>query len=648
MVSHATGHDFREEEDLVDLRSVWVGLRRRAALFAGVAATTFLAVVLYAFLSQELYTAETSLVIEPKSEVFAFRGGDSLSRLPTDPTLVDTQVELLRSRAMAMRVAEHLRSPVAASSQADASKKGDGFLMDRFASAAARLNSFALKPDAHAPDAASNERSDQTGDAPAAAAEGEQGAFARVDVATPTKATEDNAAATGALEARAAGAEALPPVTNDEIYRLQKRLEVERVGDTFLIKVRYSNSSPEEAARVANAYAEQYIDEQIEAQFSALERANRWIDARIAALRTEVRHAEEAAAQFRAEQGLLDSTAGKSLTEQRITALVSELAKAKSELSTAQARYDSVTAYLNAKAPIESIAEVMGSPVITDLKRQQTEITRRRAELTVRYGARHPEIKKVNEELQELNQQIDREVRRIVESLRTSANFARGQVNALEKDLANIQSELEQNNAASVRLLELERDTQASRGVYEALLNRQKELNERDRLAEANARIVARATPPETPSKPRKKILLGGGLVLAFLIAAGASFGAETLDTRIRNTHDVRKEFGPSAPVVLIPRIQSRLLFRQRQGNEVARKYILEESDSTFAEAMRDLRLHLKSAAGASETGVTVAFTSAFRNEGKTTTAFSFATLLADSGRRVAFVDLATGESEFV
>ncbi|MEX0644462.1 MAG: exopolysaccharide transport family protein [Parvularculaceae bacterium] len=633
MASHGMTQDIREDEELVDLRSVWVGLRRRAALFAAVGATTFMAVVAYAFLSQRLYTAETSLIFEPKTEVFSM-GGDVLSRLPADPKIVDTQVELLRSRAMAIRVAQHMR---ATPSDGAASSAGENTaFLDGVANAAARLSAIAGSADAR-------EAASDPVDVVAATS---TPALTGADLsASPIPA--NSPAQTAAIE-KAATAAAIAAIPSEELRRLQKNLEVERVGDTFLIKLRYSDPSPERAALVANTYAEQYISEQVDAQLSALKTANEWLDQRIGELKNQVRHAEEAAAQFRAEQGLLDTKEGSSFTEQRITAMVAELARAKSEQSTAQARFESVSAYVRANAPIESIAEVMSSTVIMDLRRQQSEITRSRAELTVRYGDLHPEIKKINEESQELEAQINREVQRIVDSLRSKVSFASGQVAALERDLQKTQGELALNNSAGVRLLELERDTDASRGVYEALLNRQKELTERDRIAEANARVVAPASAPETPSKPRKAILLAGGLILAFLLASGASFAAETLDTRIKNTHDVRREFGPTAPVVLVPRIQSRLLFRQRQGNEVARKYILDEPDSTFAESMRDLRLHLRTAETDANAGATIVFTSAFRSEGKTTTAFSFATLLADSGRRVAFVDLATGESEFV
>jgi len=624
-------------EELVDLRAVWVGLRRRADLFAAVSVTTLLAVVAFTFLSTELYTAETSLMIEPKTELFAY-GKDMFPQTAVDPQLVDTQVELLRSRAMSIRVVDRQRDAekrksALASDEADDENPTSDFFAEGLADAAVNLstvqNTGVEEP------ASEDDIPDVDEMLEGAPLESE---LAAVD--------EDAQLSSGADTSEAALGEAIARTDNEKIRRMLSHLEIERVGATFLIKIRYSSPSPQEAAEIANAYAEEFILEQLEAQFAALRQANQWLDARLSVLRKELRLAEEASAQFRAEHGLVEAT-GSSFTELALTGIATDLAAARSNLATLRARYSTVRGIVAAGAPVESISEVMSSSVIADLRRQQTEVTRRRAELTVRYGDRHPELKKVKEEAVELQAQLDREVKRIVGSLRAEVGFAAAQVRSLERSRADAQGDLATNNASLVALLDLERNSEATRGVYEALLNRQKELNERDRLADANARIIARAEPPDSPSKPRKKLLLAGGLMLALLMGGATSFTAEALDTRIKNTHDIRREFGAAAPVVLIPRIQSRLLFRQRQSDDVVRKYIYDEPDSTFAESLRDLRMHLKTAEGGAKSSVSIAFTSIFKGEGKTTTSFSFASLLAKSGKRVAFIDCATEAHRF-
>ena len=415
-------------------------------------------------------------------------------------------------------------------------------------------------------------------------------------------------------------------------------LEIQRVASTFLIKIRHSHPSPEKAAEIANAYAEEYILQQLEAQYNELRQANKWIDARLSTLRQEVRRADAAAAQYRAEQGLVNVT-GESFSEKAVTGIATELAAARTELASVQARYDTVQSLSASGLSYDAISEVISSEIIGEMRTQQVTLDRKLAELRVRYGARHPEVLKTREEYISLTNQIEREKRRVVETLRAEVGFASAQVRSLEQNLARAQSDMALNNEALVNLMELERDIDASRGVYEALLNRQKELNERDQLANANARIIARAVSPEAPSKPKKTLILGGGLILGLLVAGASAFTAESMDMRIRNTHDIRREFGPNAPVVLVPRIQSRLLFRHRRCDDVVRQYIQEEPDSLFAESLRDLRMYLKLAERDMTQAPTIAFTSVFRGEGTTTTAFAFASLLAAAGKSVAYIE---------
>ncbi len=623
---------------------MWVGLRRRAALFGAVASTVFAGVVAFTFLSTELYTGETSLMIQPKTEAFAY-GQDVFPQLAADPTMVDTEVELLRSRAMAIRVAERLHYEDAQNaSESDAGAEEEDFFVRRLADVAADLASLqSTRTLKTAENAALN--SPQTTELAEISDVAERAgiAAAAADAIQPTIAIGEEAVVSNASAGGSASVAEFK-ASSQKIDELQKNLEILRVGQTFLIKIRFDSPSAKDAARIANAYAEEYILQQLEAQYNSLRQANKWIDARLDTLRIEVRSAEEAAAQYRAEQGLVDVT-GSSISERALSGIATELAAARTNLSSLRARYNTISGYVGADAPFESITEVMSSPVIGDLRRQQAEVTRRRAELKVRYGERHPELKKIEEESAELDAQLNREVRRIVEGLRADVGFAAAQVQSLEANMRDAQTDVASNNTSNVKLLELERDIEATRGVYEALLNRQKELNERDRLAEANARIIASAEPPEQPSKPQKKILLAGGLMLALLLGAASSFAAETLDTRVKNTHDVRREFGPSAPVVLIPRIQSRLLFRQRKNDDVVRRYLQDEPDSAFAESLRDLRLHLKAAERDMDGPVAIAFASAFKGEGKSTTAFAFASLLASGGKNVAFLNCMGGST---
>ena len=624
-------------EELVDIRAIWVGLRRQTALVAGVMATTLLALLAYILLAESLYTAETTIVIQPKTEMFAY-GDEPTSQARPDPLLVETEVELLRSSAMAARVLQRLADEKAGGTSDREPTDYMDFLTRRFFSEP--ISDSALEP-------APSDGAEAAGKEPPALIEADAPA---VVAETPPSDAGTSASAPGLSGSKgailASLSPAAPPIAAREVEALMERIEVERVGTTTLIKLRALSSDPEEAARIANLYAEEFIIEKVEAKFADLRRANQWIDTRLAALRDEVREAEEETVSLRAKEGVVefDGRTTGSFADQRIAAIATELRDAKSALTLQRSRYAAMQDMLKSGRGSVGVGDVAASPLLEDLRARLSAANQRIAEYTARYGERHPQLKAVRQEAEALSRQIDAEMRRAVDVASAELQLATARVRALEADLAETQGELAARTSTAVRLQELDRDLQAPRAVYEALLNRKKELNERDRLLEADARIVARAATPEHPSRPRRKLLLAGGVFLAALLGGGAAFTAEMLDGRIRNTRDIRLEFGDGAPVVMVPRVSTRGVFRKLDAADVARRHLIRQRDGLYAEAMRDLRMHVKALQARKGGGSTVvAFSSVFGGEGRSTTAFSLAALLASSGHRVAFVDCAGG-----
>jgi len=634
---------FANVDEVVELRAVWQGLRRRIGTFLLVLVGTFLVVALYAAVAQRFFTAETTMVIQTQQSA-VIDESDVLAGSGTAAREINTEVELLRSRGMATRVIRRLQSSVGEevfgqsapviSPAPSASPADDDFSIE---STVARISESSAESVEPVMDAADNQ----------VAQEAEDDEFA---IERPPSLAAGNLPSDNELTPVAADYVDIPEdesvleddtvIATEIINQVMSRLQVERVGTTSLIRIRFSSPSPQNAAIIANAFADEYILEQIEAQFKALQQARRFIEARLQVLRVEVRNSEEAASKFRAEYGLVDSD-GANVTEQRLNQLADELSKARSELSAAITRLESVRTTIAKGEPIETISEVMSSGLIRELRRQEADIERRRGDLRARYGELHPEMKQISEELDGLQQQIDVEINRIVENLRREVNFAEARVTRLAAEFASIQTDLATENPALVRLRELERDTLASRGLYESLLERQKELNERERLSQADARIISRASPPDSPSRPQSKLILAAGGLLALLFASVAAFVAEVTEKRILSSSDLRRVFGSALPVVLVPQIRRGNVFGERTIGETAEYFVREKPSATFTDSLRELRMHLMLAKDADNkpSPTSIAFTSSFENEGATLVSFCLATLLASEGEKVVFVD---------
>ena len=326
------------------------------------------------------------------------------------------------------------------------------------------------------------------------------------------------------------------------------------------------------------------------------------------------------------------------MAEQQVADLNSQLAIQRAERSEARARLDAVRTQIERGVRADTIAEVLESEVIRELRRQQAEIARRQADLSGRYGPRHPEILAVQREIADVEAQIDAEIDRIVASLENEVNVSAQRVSSLQQSLQAARNELAVNNSAIVRLRELEREAEASRALFEAFLNRFRQTNEAEGLAEADARIIANASIPQSPSSPNVLLNLALGIVLAGVAGVGVVFILEVFDNGLQTDSDIERDLG-LPHIASVPMLKAGLLSRFSGEEPIdPGAYVVQKPLSSFAESFRTIRSAIRVSSIDGE-GKIVAITTALPGEGKTTTTTSLGRVSAMSGTKTIVVD---------
>ena len=409
------------------------------------------------------------------------------------------------------------------------------------------------------------------------------------------------------------------------------KINASRVGRTFMFRISAQSEDRPLAMDIANAIADQYLVDQLEAKYEATRRATAWLDVRLSDLKDEVSAAESAVEVYRSENGLL-SARGETLTEQQISEITAQLIVQEANYSERQARLQSVRAQLARGAGGETIAEV-NSEIIGDLRVQHTQVIRERAELESRYGPNHPEMIRVKAEEDDLRRQIDAEIKRIVSSLESEVAIARQRVASLRASLSKLRTELTQNNQALVRLRELERNAEVSRTFYEEFLTTYREANEQEAVTEADARILSYATLPDKAALPKIPLNLMLGLVLGVAAAASLVLLLELLDNRVSSGEEVEENFGQ-------PFLGNVPLLPGGLGSSKPHpaRYLVTHPMSAFAESMRNLRAAVKFA-DIDNPAKLVTITSSFPHEGKTSLSLSLARMSAMTGARTLVID---------
>ncbi|MEL7453045.1 MAG: GNVR domain-containing protein, partial [Pseudomonadota bacterium] len=412
------------------------------------------------------------------------------------------------------------------------------------------------------------------------------------------------------------------------------KINVSRLGATFIIDVEANSHSAELAADIANAVAREYEVDQLNAKLEATQKATGWLQERLAELRSEVTDAEQKVAAYKQQFGLA-SADGLSLTEQEISRVTTDLTVAEADLAERQARLNNVRETVARGDSIDGIAEVLNSDTISDLRRQQAEVLRRRAELETRYGPRHPELLRVNSESADIQAQIRAEVDRIVTSLEGEVQVVRSRISSLRRNRSSLTEELSQNNRAQVGLDELERNAESARQVYQSILDRFNEANSTDDYATADARILSAATIPTGPRLPRTKLNIFLGMILGGALAGALALVAELLDNYFTTPEDIERMFGmPSiGSIPLLTKLKS---FGKKDMTPA--DYLISNPLSAFAESIRNLRASIIFA-DLDKESKTVAVTSSLPNEGKTSITYCLGRMSAMAGAKTVIID---------
>jgi exopolysaccharide transport family protein len=564
------------EERPFDLQTIVRIVRNRLGLIVAVFLLTFATVAVITFQMTPVYNAFARVIIDP-------RAGQSLDinamirGQPVDSALVDTEVEVMSSQALIGKVVREL-----------------DLVSDP------EFNWRLTEPSAI----------DRTiGDLMALVGLGGAEEPAPLDPEVERQTIED-----------------------EVVEAVRNQMRVQRLGATYIIEVTASSTSPQRAAELANTTAALYLDEQLEAKYEATERTNRWLNERLSTLRDEVNQAEALVEQYRSRAGLI-SAQGSTLTEQQIASMTAEKVLREAELAERRARLQTVRDQIDGGASPDAITEALSSPVMADLRRQQAEVNRRRAELQARVGPRHPDLLRINSEEADLSRQIDAELQRIVASLESEVVIARDRVNSLNSSLSQIQGRLMSNNSARVQLNELERNAEASRTLYESFLARFKASDEQEALAEADARVISSATPPLTPSSPRTSLNLAIGVVVGLLLAGLATVLVEAMDSFVSSGEEIERRFG--VPYIgQVPMAPSPLGKPKMDPG----RYLVEKPHSAFAESFRNIRASIIFA-DLDKAARTVAITSCLPDEGKTTITYCLGRLSAMSGTKTIVID---------
>ena len=413
---------------------------------------------------------------------------------------------------------------------------------------------------------------------------------------------------------------------------LEDNLSVSPVRGSRLVSVGYDNPDPVVAARIANGFAENFIQSNLDRKFESSAYAREFLEERIAQTKERLEAAERQLVAYAANQQIINvgepsegagsGGATESLASNNLVALNSALARTRAERVAAEERWRSARS-----SDLMTLPEVLQNLTIQRLTEQRALLDAEYQQKLSIYQPDYPEMVQLKARIDEADSQIRAIATNIRNSIRNQYEIAANQERSLQAQVAGLTGEVLDLRDRSIQYNILQRELDTTRTLYEGLLQRYKEVGVTGGVTTNNISIVDAATPPRKPSKPNMLLNMALAALLGLGLGALAALVLEALDETLATPDDVEKKLG--VPVLgVVPLLD--------KGETPAAA--LADIRSGFSEAYYSLRTALQfSTPDGAPSSLLVS--SARPAEGKSTTAYAVALNLARVGKRVLLVD---------
>src|SRR5882757_4402285 len=232
---------------------------------------------------------------------------------------------------------------------------------------------------------------------------------------------------------------------------LNRHINVKKTDRTFIVDIDVWSFEPAKAAMLANAVSKAYLAESKQSQSAAARRATSDLSGRLKELQERLRNAENTLAVYKAQNNFV-GTQDTLISDQQLSASNQRLAAARALTLDAQAKYDQIAASRKASTDAGAIPEALQSPTIANLRSQYAEAKKRQAELHGELGPRHPALRQMEQQVEDLRRSIGEEINRFPQAAKNDLTRARDFEAALNKSLEAQKRQSVELSHAAVRL----------------------------------------------------------------------------------------------------------------------------------------------------------------------------------------------------
>jgi chain length determinant protein EpsF len=312
---------------------------------------------------------------------------------------------------------------------------------------------------------------------------------------------------------------------------LLQSIKVE-TSQSNIINIHVTANDPVRAARIANAFAQTYMDITLELRVVPTRQAAAWFDEQLKGLRANLEEAQARLTAYQKQHGIVSTDERYDVEHMKLTDLAAQVMRAQ-ESSRGPAR---------AGNP-EYLPSVQNSPMVQKLTADVAAGEAKLVEMSAQYGPNYPAYQRQVEENRALRGRLNIEIRKAAAAAEGQRRQMRNRADELKKALAEQHARVLELKQGRNELAVLQRNVETAQKAYETASQRAVVNQVESRASQTNIAVLDSATAPNRPVRPRLtlNLLLAGAI--GTLLGVGIAAVLELLDRRVRSAADLANDW---------------------------------------------------------------------------------------------------------
>ena len=317
---------------------------------------------------------------------------------------------------------------------------------------------------------------------------------------------------------------------------LQKNLDVKPSRESSVININYTATDPAFAATVANAFAQAYIDVNLDLRLAPARQYAAFFEEQTKAAREQVEKAQKALSDYQQKNGIVSA-------DDRLDYETAKLNDTSSQLTGVQAlTTDSQSKRQSSKA--DTIAEVMQNPLVNSLKTDIARLEAKLVESSGNLGKNHPQTLRSESELATLKAQLAQETSKVTSSIDTTYQVSKQREQQLSSALSTQKSRVLMLNKQRDELIVLRRELDSAQRLFDSMSARASQSNVESKTDQTNIAVLNPAIAPTKASSPRVFLNVLVAIFIGTLLGIGLALMLELRRRRVRSDEDLLDALG--------------------------------------------------------------------------------------------------------